>query len=174
MATQTLTPIRAVRRRGGGAVTIQYFPEAASQSFKKGEAVYLTSGTLAEFTASVDDGTQRFLGFAAQDASGTTGAACGVWVADDDLVFEGNIYHGTEASAVTAQSDLLSLLPLKQLTAQGAGMVAIDKEDTASQIDCARIIGFSNRPGEAVGDTYGFVQFIIEASARQIAQADLS
>lgn len=173
MSTQALTPIRVVGRRGGGAVTIQKFPEAASQSFKKGEAVYLVNGTVTEFTATVEtngSGAIRFLGFAAADASGVTGAEVGVYVADDDTIFEGNIYHGTVGSAVTAQTDLTALYPLKQLASQGAGMVAIDKENTANHIDCARIVGFSKKPGEAVGDTYGRVHFVIEAVGRQFFQ----
>jgi hypothetical protein len=172
MATQQLRPIKAKRRRSGGPVLIKYFPEAASQTFKAGEAVYLVSGKITEFTDSVDDGSTRFLGFAAEDASGVTDQKVGVYVADDDLVFEGNIYHGTEASAITALTDVGSstLLPLKILANQGDGMVAVDKENTASKIDCVRIVKIPLKPGEAVGDTYGRVEFIIEAAGRQISQ----
>jgi hypothetical protein len=170
MSTQALTPIRAVKRRSGGPVTIQYYPEAASQTFKAGEAVYLVSGKVTEFTDGVDNGSTRFLGFAAEDASGVTDQKVGVYVPDDDLVFEGNIYHGTVGSAVTAITDVGTLLPMKILASQGNGMVAVDKEDTASKIDCCRILGIPLRPGDAVGDTYGRVEFIIEAAGRLFAR----
>lgn len=174
MGTQALSPVRAVKRLDGAPITIESYPEAASQTFVKGEPVYLNaSGHLAEFDATADNGTQRFLGYAAEDAHNDVVAAThktGVFVADDSLVFEANIYHTTVGSAVTAQSDLGSLLPMKHLPSQGRGIAAVDKEDTAGKIDCCRIIGFSTRPGEAVGDTYGFVQFIVEAVARQLAQ----
>jgi hypothetical protein len=172
MATINLAPIRAVKRLSGGPVTPQYYPEAASQTFVKGEAVYLVSGKVTEFTDGVDNGSTRFLGFAAQDASGVTDTMIGVYVPDDDLVFEGNIYHGTVGSAITAVSDVATLLPMKILASQGSGMVAVDKEDTASKIDCCRIVAVQGflRPGEAVGDTYGRVQFIIEAAGRLIGR----
>lgn len=168
MATRDLTPIKAVKRRSGGPVTIQYFPEAASQSFVAGEAVYLVNGKVTEFADGVDNGSTRFLGFAAEDASGVTDTDIGVYVADDDVVFEGNIYHGTVGSAITAVTDLTNLWPLKILASQGEGMCAVDKEDTGSKIDCCRIIGFYK--GHDIGDTYGRVQFVIEAAARQFAR----
>lgn len=174
MATQVLRPIRPVKRRDGGAITIEYHPEAASQTFKAGEPVYIDgNGRVAEFDATADNGTQRFYGFAAEDGHNDATAGThkvGVYKADDDTVFEGNIYHTTEGNAVTAQTDLGTLLPLKHLPSQGSGIAAVDKENTAGKIDCCRIVGFSERPGEAVGDTYGYVQFIVEAVARQFAQ----
>ena len=168
MATQVLQPIKAVRTRSGGAPEILAYPEAATQTFKKGEMVYLDgSGRVAEFTASVDDGSTRFLGFAAEDGHNDTTAEthdCAVYIANGDTVFEGNIYHGTVGSAITAITDVSTVLPLKQLPSQGDGMCAVDKEDTSGQIDCARIIAIS--PRDAVGDTYGRVEFIIEAAGR--------
>lgn len=171
--TQDLVPVKALKRKDGTPPTIQYFPEAASQSFVAGEAVYIDSnGRIAEFDGTADNGTQRFLGFAAEDASNAAAGAVdvGVYVADDETIFEGNLYHGTVGSAITAQDDLGDLLPLKHLTSTGEGIIAVDKENTAGKIDCARITGFSLKPGQAIGDTYGRVQFIIEAAGRQFGQ----
>lgn len=178
MATQTLQPLRPVRTRSGGPVEVRYYPEAASQTFKKGEAVYLVSGKVTEFTTSVDNGSTRFLGFAAADATGTTDTPCPVWIANGDTIFRANMYHSTAASAVTAVTDIsTSLLPLKILAAQGTGIVAVDKEDTGSKIDCVNIIdipvGVDKSSGGqilAVGDVYGFVDFIIAAAARTFDQ----
>lgn len=175
MSTQVLQPISFVRRLGGGGgPVIEEYPEAASQTFKKGEMVYLDgSGHVAEFTASVDDGSTRFLGFAAEDGHNDTAAATHkvkVMLPTDDSVFEGNIYHSTAASAITALTDVASgtLLPFVQLPSQGDGMVAVDKENTSGQIDCIRIVNLS--PKHAVGDVYGRVEFIVEAAGRLIAR----
>jgi len=148
-----------------------YFPEAASQSFKAGEMVYLVSGKVTEFTATADTGTARFLGFAAQDATGTTDTRIGVWVPDDDLIFIASMYHGTAANAVTAITDPLTLWPFYQDTTKSA--VYPDKANTSGQIDCCRVVGlWADELGsiETVGDIYGQVLFIVEAAGRLIAQ----
>ena len=171
MSTQNLTPVLVAFTISGNTPLTRSYKEAASQTFKKGEAVYIDgSGYVAEYTASIDDGTQRMIGFAAEDAhNGTAGQyECLVNLACDDTVFSGNIYHGTVGSAVTAQTDLTTLLPLKELPSQGTGMVAIDKENTSGQLDMARILDFDKN--HAIGDTYGRVLFVIEAAGRQIFQ----
>lgn len=169
--TRDLVPLAPIRTISGASFLVMSFPEAASQTFKKGEAVYIDgAGQIAEYTSAIDDGTQRFLGFAAAD--GSNGAAGAnevlVHVATDDVIFEANIYHGTLGSAVTAQTDLGTLLPMKQLTATAGGIVAVDKENTAGQIDCFRIVGFSKL--NDIGDTYGRVHVVVEAAARQFFQ----
>jgi len=178
MTTQALKPISVVGTRSGNSPEMIEVPEAASQTFKKGEAVYMVSGYATEFTATVEtdgSGAIRFLGFAAEDAHNDASAVANgvkvkVYVANDDTIFEGNIYHGTAASAITAVTDFDAsiLYPLKQLASQGDGMVAVDKEDTANHIDACQIIGF--KPEHAIGDIYGRVRFIVAAAARHLRQ----
>jgi len=61
-----------------------FYPEAASQSFKKGQLVYLSSGKL---TACASDGT-AILGIADADASGTTDTSLPVILATPTTIFE--------------------------------------------------------------------------------------
>jgi len=150
-----------------------YFPEAASQVFKKGELVYLdASGYVAEYTAAIDDDTQRLLGVAAEDGHNGVAAAnrTAVWVPDDDLIFIGSLYHSAAASAVAAVTDYATLLPFAYDTTNSK--VYVDKENTAGQEDCCRIVGIwaDESHEEAIGDVYPQVMFIIEAIVRQLAQ----
>lgn len=172
MSTRNLTPVLPAFTVSGNSPLTRSYQEAASQTFKKGEAVYIdAAGQIAEYTASVDDGTQRFLGYAAEDAHNDSVAGTHevlVWIACDDTIFSGNIYHGTVGSAITALTDLATLLPMKQLTATGTGIIAVDKENTAGQMDCLRIVDFDRN--HTIGDTYGRVLFAVEAVGRQFFQ----
>ena len=154
---------------GGPPITKPY-PEAASQVFLKGEAVYLDgSGNLAEYTAAIDDGTQRFLGFAAQDASGTTGAACSVtlpW----GTVFEGNVCTGAGNDQITAKTQVGNAGTSYALYENATlNIVQVDIGNTGGQIRAATIIEIS--PKGAVGDTNGRVLFMLVPAATQVTGA---
>lgn len=155
----------AVQLVGGPALEKRY-PEAASQTFVRGEAVYIDgSGYLAEFTAGVDNGTQRFLGFASEDAhnNATAGADdVGVWVGPDNE-FEANVTSAGSDQA-TALTQVGTKYPLYQNTTDS--IVQIDIADTGSQIDCIRVIKVNERA--AVGETNGRVRFHLTRDALQI------
>mgnify|MGYP001572950473 CR=1 FL=1 len=143
------------------------------EAFKQGEAVYIDSaGNVAEYTVTIDDDTQRFLGFAAEDGHDTTvGKRVSVWVPDDQTVFIGSLYHGTAASAVAARTDMGTLLPLAYDTTNSK--VYVDKENTAGQEDRCRIVGIyadESPSEEAIGDVYAQVLFVVEAVGNQIGQ----
>lgn len=67
---------------------IKHFPEAASQTFKKGE-VLIQGGAGVENQVRVasDNPTAAIVGVAAEDASGTTGQKVAVYVARGDAEF---------------------------------------------------------------------------------------
>src|SRR5690349_14020146 len=96
MATQTATasdhprPYRNTR--------IQYFPEGASQSFKEGHLVVLSSGNLVK--AGSDPAANTVVGVAAEAASGVTDRQIGVYVADEQAEFIGRV-QDTQATAIT-------------------------------------------------------------------------
>jgi hypothetical protein len=69
-----------------GTYNKRWYPEAASQSFKKGQPVYLEAGLLTECAS---DSTE-VLGIADADASGTTNTWLPVIVAASDTVFAGS------------------------------------------------------------------------------------
>lgn len=69
-----------------GTECVQWYPEAASQSFKKGELVYLASGLL---NVVVSSDTNIALGIAMSDATGTTNNWMPVLLAHTDTSFVG-------------------------------------------------------------------------------------
>lgn len=60
---------------------ISFWPEAATQSFKKGELVTLSSGAISAALAT----SKEALGVAAEDASGTTGNRVGIYARPEEL-----------------------------------------------------------------------------------------
>lgn len=156
MATITQVPARLVKTGAGGGVT-GVFPEAASQSFKAGEFVYLASGKV---TVCADDAV-AILGMAAHDASGTTDANVIVYLAHPDNVFEANVYHGTPASAVTA----ITQVGVNYALQVDSNKHYVDIEDTGH--DAFVVTGISER--DTLGDQYGRVYFRVLDAASQLS-----
>lgn len=97
------------RRRNNKNWTVQYFPEAASQSFKIGDIVQLnSSGQVAIGATAGNDMTAasnlRPLGIVSQDATGVTNSKIKVLVPHNGAQFLLPVEHATPASAVTAES----------------------------------------------------------------------
>jgi hypothetical protein len=150
---------------GGGAPVAKTYPEAASQTFKKGEAVYLDgSGNVAEFTASVDTGSVRFLGFAAEDAHNDSVAAnssVSVDIPVPGTVVELNV-TSNGSDQVTAKTQIGTRYPMYQDTTNS--IIMVDIADTGGQIDCfivKEIVG-------TVGDTNGRVRCTVDPVALQV------
>lgn len=147
MATIPLLPAE-VRNEGTGYV--KHFPEAASQSFKKGEFVYLASGKV---TVCASDAT-TILGMAMQDATGTTDTSLPVFVATASTLFVGNVYHGTPGSAITA---VTTCFP-------DAGPYALYVASNKHHVDIGdtghdSILPVALDGRDTVGDTYGRIEF---------------
>lgn len=95
----------------------KWFPEAASQTFVKGDWVYLASGKLTICAAAGNDvGAISILGRAAADATGVTDTMLPVEVADDNSEWLFPVYHSTPASAVRAVTDVGATWPLRNHT----------------------------------------------------------
>ena len=88
---------------GGSIPEIMSFPEKASQTFKAGTPVKLT--TTAGTVEIAEDGTTGFLGIAMEDASGTTSAALKVQVCRPDTPI---IARCTVAGVATKPSTVLT------------------------------------------------------------------
>ena len=130
MATRTIAPMKIVSPFGHYIAT---FPEAASQSFKKGEAVYKVAAT-GRITVCAANAA-CFLGLAAQDASGVTAADVLVDVVLPGCILEGNVYHDTAASAVMTDANVGTGLA-ELATSNNKTVVDI----TATSNPCFRII----------------------------------
>jgi len=141
MSTQILQPIQII---SGGYKTVA--TEAASQSFKIGQPVYLVAGLV---TACASDGVVIY-GIALQDATGTPGSKIDVQVDDGTLVLRGNVYHSTAESAVTAVANR----GVKYALYVSGNLAHVDIGDTDN--DAIVIISLDQ---SEVGDTYGRCNF---------------
>lgn len=119
---------------GTGSVRQEDFPEAASQTFKRGDLVYLVSGKVTVVPSSPT--TEKILGMALADASGTTDTMLPVLIADDNVEFSVPVYHGTPASAITAVTDvgLDGGYGLKKATVSSRPAWALDLENTTNDV----------------------------------------
>lgn len=167
MATQRAIGVVVSGTISGNSPETRKYPEAASQTFKKGEPVYLVSGYITEFTADADTGSQRLLGFAAEDAHNSTAGAydVAVFIGNADTIFMASVYHATDASAVTAITQPATQHPLYRDTTNS--LARVDIGDTEDKIKCCEIVEVVKAPGFAVGDKYGWVKFFIDEASRQ-------
>lgn len=95
MATRTVTS-KDWMKPFRGKLRCAAYPEGATQSFKIGAPVILSSVSGQEtsvITAAADPET-RILGLAAEAATGTTGSMISIWIADSDAEFMGVIEDG--------------------------------------------------------------------------------
>jgi len=127
MATRTI----AKMCRYDSNSNLMEYPEAASQSFKIGELVYLnTSGQVTVCAANA----QVILGLAVEDATGTTNTMIVVDILKPGEWVIANLYNDTAASAVCANTAFGDLAEL----ATSSNKTVIDITATASA--CFRIV----------------------------------
>lgn len=162
-------PLICVGTLHGGPPVTRSYPEAASQTFVKGEAVYLDgSGNVAEYTAAIDDGTQRFLGFAEENGHNDTVAATNeilVTLAGGGNVFELNVTaNGSDQLSAKTQ---VGGAPLPMYQDTTGSRVAYDVSDTSGQGDWLRVLDLS--PRDPAGDTNGRVLVTVVPAACQVA-----
>jgi len=169
MATIAKRALECIGTLHGGPQVVRSYPEAASQTFTKGEAVYLDgNGNVAEFTATIDNDSQRFLGFAAEDGHNDTTAAthdCSVFLGGESgNVFEANV-TSNGSNQVTAKTQVGNLYPLYMDTTNS--LIQVDIDNTAGQIDCANVVEIAG----TVGDTNGRVRFTLCGVALQVPRS---
>jgi hypothetical protein len=87
MAT-TFVPSAGDICRPYGKCKVFHYPEAASQTFKRGEPVILDAASNENrIRVASDNPTAAIVGFAAADATGTTGSMIPVWLAKPEYQF---------------------------------------------------------------------------------------
>lgn len=95
MAT-TFVPAAGDFLRPYGRCKVKHYPEAASQTFKRGYPIILDAASNENrIRVASNDPTAALVGIAAADASGTTGAMCPVWLAKPEYQFVGRTIAGT-------------------------------------------------------------------------------
>ena len=157
MATLTVTSRDYIRPHRGRA-RLRTFPEDASQTFKKGDPLIFgnTAGNENRVKIAGADPT-AIIGFAAQDASGVTGADVSVWLAKGEAEFVGRVQDS-------------GALDQTQIAAAGYGLVAdgtnsiwrVDVSDTTNvNVHITQLI-------DADADVNGRVAFFVLAAARLV------
>ena len=128
--------------KGGATNAVQIFPEAAGQSFKAGDLVTSSSGSVAALAASdgaITNAGNKVLGVALRDASGTAGTSIPVKViGDEDLVLL-PVYHATASSAKPANGTVGSQYQL--VRSGGVYGIAIDQTSNPVAILCDKLPG---------------------------------
>ena len=132
------------------------YPEAAAQSFKRGELVQLSSGKVAAL-AGTDPAANSILGIAMHDASGVTDADVVVFVPSPDSLIVGNV-GGTSVTAAADRGAEYGLVEANDI-------VSVDKTDTTN----TRVIVVDLDRRDPVGDVNGRVIFKFMASALDLS-----
>jgi hypothetical protein len=124
-----------------GTYVPQKYPEAAGQSFKQGEMIYLVNGKV---TVCADDAVV-ILGMANQDASGTTDTPIEVIVAFDDTIFEMTCY---EDGGGTNDTIAVTDMSVKYAYEVVSNVACVNTSDTGNDA----LVILNNR--DAIADIY--------------------
>lgn len=148
MSTLTLRKAEYLGKRGGGDPVIREYAEAASQSFKANQMVYLASGLVTECA----DNAVVVMGMAMKDATTATTGVIPVQVFDPEDEVAICIYHGTAATAITAIAKNGMKYPLN--VSNNKTVLDITDQTTPAWVQQEVYLP----GGEAVGDIYGRVR----------------
>lgn len=167
MATAIQRAIEVARTISGNSPWTLAFPEAASQTFKKGAFVTLdASGRVVECGAD----PARILGIAAADGANDSVAgnsSTTVWIAGDDTIFVGNVGLTGALTQVTANTDVGGRYGISKNAASPTNWM-VDKTDgciVGGTTANAKVIVTNIDPRDAVGDIGGKVEFMIMSAA---------
>lgn len=119
--------------KGGTDNSIQMYPEAAGQTFKAGDLVTLSSGSVAALATSdgaITSSSNKVLGVALRDASGVTGTTIPVKVVDEDTCVLLPVNHGTVANAKPANGTIGNQYQL----VRSGGIYAIQIDQTTNPV----------------------------------------
>lgn len=162
------------RTRNGTALSVVYVPEAASQSFKAGDFVNLSSGKAQAIVAAGNNlgSGDKIFGRAMQDATGTTDNIIQVLLVTPDTEFLLPIYHGTVASAVAAAGQLGTAYELRNDSSLGY-CVAIDATSNTkvavTNFYEPALASSSGTRRTFSGETNGLIWVSVLAAQKQVA-----
>lgn len=164
-STKEVLKCKFVMLGGARSFDIQYYPEAATQTFKRGDILGLTSGKArcnVSTGSNLDSSGDEVIGVALADASGTTDTEIPVVVLNHTIGLVLPVTHATPASGITAIADRGSTFCLER-TAAGDWSVPVD--DTSNPV--AELVDI--HPQYAVGEQHGWVVVKIIAAERIVA-----
>jgi len=142
----------------GGCVPLWSFPELGAESFRAGEMVCLSGSTgnrIGLTKPGTDASGYGIVGFAADNALGSTSSVRGVFVASPSVIFVGNVGHSSvSASAQTAALDNGQLFGLTSLS----GRTYVDKAKAGNYSTAmVRVVGLYEQ--DTVPSFYGRAYF---------------
>jgi hypothetical protein len=146
-----------------GGPEANWFKETASQTYGIGDLLYLDSnGTVAICTNSSNKLNSAIAGIATKAATGTTGTAVHMKVIQPTDIYCMNVYHGTAASAITAQTQLgVSYGIILNSSKWAVDIENTTIEDGTTALGKVTVVGFPVYSPDgvrcAIGDTYGLV-----------------
>lgn len=152
----------AIMGTPGKDYDVLILPEAASQTFEAGEWVYLASGKV---TVCAND-AQVIAGIALEPASGVEDTDLRIAVPRVGCKTEMTIYHSTEASAITAVTQVGTRYAL--IIASNIHYVDIEDETNLAFL----VTKITKRVGYAVGDVYGRVEVEVVDEVLQLSGRD--
>ena len=161
MSTVTVQRARVARTISGNSPQVLTLPEAASQTFKKGELVYLNGGYVTEIGAN----PSLILGMADEDAH--NGASNGLYnvavvIANMDTIFEVHKTDSGGTAAITAVTDVGKEFAIYRDTTN-SWWTAYDAYGANSRVVCLDHSNF-----DIVGDTGGRLLVMVRGSNRQL------
>lgn len=155
MATQTKEIILQVSSAYGGSNAPRTYREAASETFVKGEIVWITNGYVQEIAS---DTPGAILGIANQDASNDTTAGTSnvsVTLAQEGILFAANLLDASLADYVIQNKDLGRVAALQRDTTNSKVFLDASVAGGAN----ARVFIHGLARDNAIGDTNARVLF---------------
>jgi hypothetical protein len=150
MATTRVLKTISIHAQDGkdGVVIARGLGEAASSTWKAGAPLIYSSGYVAILGSSGAE-TTAIIGFAAQDATGVTGAAVPIYEANDYNLFEGSLINSS-----TAYVSVVGNIGADYALVQSTNDWYIDISDTTTntKVEPVKFI-------DAIGDTNARVVF---------------
>ncbi|MBP7937899.1 MAG: hypothetical protein KA354_24945 [Phycisphaerae bacterium] len=174
MSKFNIETFKWVGRLGVGSATPEILDdpdikEANNQTFKAGDLVYLSSGTVTKWA---DSATTQIAGIALEDATNVTSGnkAIKILKITSMDIFEGTFWDTSESQAITAVTIIGQSFGLDT---PSAGVWVVDNDSTNDRV---RVVGLKKGPAfdstgtpcqMKLGDTYGrvYVQFLDSTSA---------
>ena len=162
MATIPVQRARVARTISGNSPQIMTFPEAASQTFKKGELVYLVGGYVTEIGAN----PTAILGMAAEDAHNEDAGDynVGVYIANNDTIFEFSKTNSSGNAVVTAVTDVGAEFAIYRDTSNNWATAYAAAGGYGNQ----RLICLDLSNFDVVGDTGGRLLCMVMGTFRQL------
>jgi hypothetical protein len=163
MSTVTVSRARVARTISGNAPQVLTLPEAASQTFVKGELVYLSGGYVTECSS---DPT-AILGIADEDAH--NGGSAGLYnvavvIANSDTIFEVHKTNASGAALATLVTDVGKEFAI-YLDSTNSWFTAIPCPLLAH---APRLMCLDHSNFDVVGDTGGRLLVMVLGSYRQL------